>query len=385
MPKANWTLLLILSLMLLGACGKKVEEAKSVAVGTPVTVMQSELRNVELLEESVGTLESFADPIISAEVPGKVLEILAVAGGEIKAGQVLAVLDAQDVSLSYQAAQAEVQRLETLSNNQTKELERLNQLREKNFISQSALDTAIAQTSALQNQMSAAKAQLALAQRNVTKAQIFSPVDGRVERQIAVRGQYVRTGDPLFQVVALNKLRVRLPFPESFSGKLVRGMPVRVSSSADALTLAGEIVEIRPTAGAGNRAFDVFVTLDNPGTWKPGASVVGKVVLGEHPNAVVVSAKSVVLRPAGKVVYVANAGKAEQRMVKTGIEQNGMVEILSGIGANESVIVDGAGFLTDQAPLVIKNQAVPVPASGDALLPSPASAIASASAVAPAK
>jgi RND family efflux transporter MFP subunit len=359
MNRANW-ILFLLSLALLAACGKKAEESKPAAPGTPVTVMQSELRTVELLEESVGTLESFADPIISAEVPGKVLEIRAVAGSEIKVGQVLAVLDAQDVSLSYQAAQAEMQRVETLSNNQTKDLERLKQLREKNFISQSALDDAIAQASALQNQMAAAKAQLALAERNVGKAHILSPVDGRVERQIAVRGQYVKLGDPLFQVVALNKLRVRLPFPESFSAQLLRGMPVRVSSSADAATLTGKISEIRPMAGAGNRAFDVFVTLDNPGVWKPGASVVGKVVLGEHQNAVVVSAKSVVLRPAGKVVYVANAGKAEQRKVVTGIEQNGMVEILSGINANEPVIVDGAGFLTDQAPILVKDQNAPV-------------------------
>ena len=370
MNSANWNCLL-LSLVFMAGCGKKTEEVKTVQSGTPVTVAQSELRTMELLEESVGTLESFADPVISAEVAGKVLEIRTVAGSEVKAGQILAVLDAQDVALSRQSAQAELRRVETLSNNQTKNVERLKQLREKSFISQAVLDDAVAQNSVLENQMAVAKAQLALAQRNVSKTHILSPVDGRVEKQIAIRGQYVKVGDPLFQVVALNKLRVRLPFPENLSAQLLRGMTVRVSTSADALNLTGKIVEIRPTAGTSNRAFDVFVTLDNPGIWKPGASVAGKVVLGEHRNAVVIPAGSVVSRPAGKVAYVVNGGKVEQRLVQTGIEQNGSVEILSGLHESETVVVDGAGFLTDQAPITVKSKitsavASDIPAAGAA-------------------
>lgn len=360
MKSTKWNLLL-LSLLFTAGCGKKPEEAKAVQPGTPVTVAQSEQRTVELLEESVGSLESFADPVISAEVAGKVLEIHAVAGAAIKAGQTLAVLDAQDVSLTRKAAQAEVRRVGILINNQTKSLERMQQLRDKNFISQSALDDAIAQTSALRNQVQAAQAQLSLAERSVGKAQVLSPVNGRVEKQIAVRGQYVKVGDPLFQVVALNKLRVRLPFPENLAGRFTRGMEVRVSSAADALTLSGNIVEIRPMAGVGNRAFDIFVTLDNPGSWQPGASVLGKVVMGDHPNAIVVPERSVVFRPAGKAVYVVKGDKVEQRLVQVGVESKGSIEIVSGLQANETVVVDGAGFLTDQARIVVKN-AVPAPA-----------------------
>jgi RND family efflux transporter MFP subunit len=358
MNSANWNLLL-LSLVFVAGCGKKTEEIKPLQSSTPVTAQQSGVRTMERQEESVGTLESFSDPVVSAEVAGKVLEIRAPAGSAINSGQILAVIDAQDVSLSRQAALSEVRRLETLSNNQTKNLERLKQLREKNFISPSVLDDATAQASAMQSQLETARTQLALAERNVSKTQVLSPVDGRVEKQIAVRGQYVKVGDPLFQVVALNKLRVRLPFPENLSGQLQRGMRVRVSSSADDLVLEGKIEEIRPMAGVGNRAFDVFVTLDNPGAWKPGASVVAKVVLGEHQNAVVVPEQSVVIRPAGKVVYVVNGDKVEQRLVQVGIEQNGEIEILSGLRADETVVVDGAGFLTDKAIIAVKSRDKP--------------------------
>lgn len=345
----NLKLCCLLSMLLLAACGKKAEEKKVEIPAVPVTVAQSEVRKMELLEESVGALESLADPIVSAEVAGRVAEVRARAGSKVKAGQVLAVLDGRDTNLSRQAAQAEAGRVENLSANQSRNLERLKQLREKNFISQAALDDAIAQNAATQNQLSGARAQLGLAERNVGKTNVVSPVDGRVEKQIAVTGQYMKVGDPMFQVVSLKKLRARLPFPETLSGQVRRGMSVQIRAAGSDAVLSGNISEIRPMAGATNRAFDAYAMLDNPGNWRPGATVTASVVLEEHANAVTVPEQSVVLRPAGEVVYVVEAGKARQRVVQVGINQGGRVEITAGLQAGETVVVDGAGFLSDGA------------------------------------
>ena len=58
--------------------------------------------------------------------------------------------------------------------------------------------------------------------------------------------------------------------------------------------------------------------------------------------------QSVVLRPIGQVVYIVNKDKVEQRKVEIGINQNGVIEIISGLKENEIVALDGAGYLTDQ-------------------------------------
>jgi len=100
-----------------------------------------------------------------------------------------------------------------------------------------------------------------------------------------------------------------------------------------------------------NRAMEVIVDVPNPGDWKPGASVNGALVVAEHPQAVVVPEVSLVIRPAGEVVYVINNNKAEQRVVRSGIRQDGYVEILSGLELGETIAVDGASFLTDKAPV----------------------------------
>jgi membrane fusion protein (multidrug efflux system) len=89
--------------------------------------------------------------------------------------------------------------------------------------------------------------------------------------------------------------------------------------------------------------------------WQPGASVDGTVVLGEQPAALMVPEQSVVLRPAGEVVYVIRDDVAYQAIVKTGLNQNGMVEILEGLNANDTVVVDGAGFLTDKTKVTVEN------------------------------
>jgi RND family efflux transporter MFP subunit len=349
---ANWKFF-ALTMLLLSACGQKTEEKKIGPAGTPVTVTQSEIRKVEVLEESVGSLESLADPMVAAEIAGRVAEIRVVAGNTVKTGQVLAVLNSQDASLSRQAAKSEAQRVETLSANQLKNIERLKQMREKNFISQAALDDGLAQAKASENQSSGARAQSGLAESNLSKTKIVAPIDGVVEKQIAVVGQYVKVGDPLFQVVAVKKLRARLPFPEILAGKLKRGVAVRLTNGADGSKVIAKVSEVRPMTVASNRSFDALVLFDNPGNWRPGATVSASVVVDEHANAIVVPEQSVVLRPAGKVVYVAEGDKVTQRMVQVGGKQDGWVEITAGVQANESVVVEGAGFLTDQAAISV--------------------------------
>lgn len=105
------------------------------------------------------------------------------------------------------------------------------------------------------------------------------------------------------------------------------------------------------------RAVVVIAEFTNPGGWRAGASVNGSVTLERRADAVLVPEVSVVQRPAGTVVYVVEDGKARARPVRTGIRQEGRVEILEGLDGSERVVVDGAGFLTDGAPVQVKEAA----------------------------
>ncbi|MEO6696636.1 MAG: efflux RND transporter periplasmic adaptor subunit, partial [Gammaproteobacteria bacterium] len=287
---------------------------------------------------------------VSAEVEGRVLQISADAGEHVQAGQLLAQLDTHDVVLKQDAARAEANRTKALLVNQQRVVHRFREMNGQKFVSQTQLQDAEAQLAALREQLKGAEALLAQTERALTKTRIVAPVSGRIEERKVSPGDFVSVGKPLFQIATTERLRVRLPFPETVADKIKPGLAVTlITPTAPDKIMPGRVKEIRPMIGTGSRSFDAIVEVENPGDWKPGASVNAVVVVEKHAQAVMVPELAVVLRPAGKVVYVIENNKALQRIVQTGVRQDGFVEIVAGVAAGESVALDGAGFLTDQA------------------------------------
>lgn len=151
---------------------------------------------------------------------------------------------------------------------------------------------------------------------------------------------------------------VRLPFPESVALRLKAGQQVVLWSFAQPERRAtGKIQEIRPALNATSLSRDVIVSVSNP-DWRPVGSIRGEVTLGVRRNARVVPEHAVVLRPAGtavvSVVYIVDGELAKQRTVRTGIMRDGLIEIIDGIQANETVVVDGAALLTNDAKIKVR-------------------------------
>lgn len=341
---------------LLAACAKQEEAKPKASPAVLVTVAQAETRDLEILETTVGTLEGLIDPTVGAEVAGRVVQVLAHAGQHVARGQLIAVLDAQDYALQRREAQAEVQRIEALLANQERVVERNRRLVERNFISQNALDDAATEREALVQQLEGARARFATIAHNDAKTRVLAPLDGQVETQVVSVGDYVKVGDPLFQVVGTQRLRAHLPFPESAATRLEPGQAVRLTTpAAPGDEVTGAIKEIKPVIDSASRAVDVIADVTARPGWRAGASVNGAVVIGWRAQAVVVPEQSVVLRPAGEVVYAVRDGKASQRIVEVGLRQDGWVEVLRGLAAGETVAVDGAGYLTDQAAVTVQS------------------------------
>jgi RND family efflux transporter MFP subunit len=168
-------------------------------------------------------------------------------------------------------------------------------------------------------------------------------------------GEFVRVGDPIVQIVSKQKLRAHLPFPEQIGAQLKPGLKVRLSTPTSSETVETVVHELKPMITEGNRTIDVIADVIDAAGWQPGASVTGTVILGEQAAALMIPEQSLVLRPAGEVVYVVRDNVAYQAIVKTGARQNGLIELIEGLQPNDTIVVDGAGFLTDKAPVKISN------------------------------
>lgn len=312
-------------------------------------------RTLEIYEEVVGSLENVMDPKIGAEVAGRVTRVLGFTGMKVKRGDLLAEIDAQDFEIQSRADAAEVKRLQALLENQERVVARQQKLVAQGFISQNALDEALAQRTVLREQLSAARARAESTGRSLSKTKIVAPIDGEIESQAVAPGDYVKVGDPLFTLVGMSRMRAHLLFPESAANRIRPGLKVRLESpAAPGKSVETRIDEIKPTVNAGNRALDAIVRFESDdGAFRGGGSVNAHVVISVKENALMVPEQSVVLRPAGKTVYVVKDRRVAQRVVETGLRQDGLQEITSGLSAGEMIATDGAGFLSDGAAITL--------------------------------
>jgi RND family efflux transporter MFP subunit len=345
---------LLLAAAMLVACGDKPAEKKG-APPTLISVTQASVVAIEVAERTLGSLEAVNDPKIGAEIAGRIVEVAVRTGQAVSKGQLLARLDPTDAGHQATADSGEIARLQALLAQQERVLARQSELVQKNFISRNALDDATAQRDALKNQLASAEAKAGLSRGNVGKTRVVAPFSGIVEEQMIAAGDYVKLGDPLFRLVSNAHLRAHLPFPEAAAPRIKVGMPVRIRSPlAPESGIEATVEDIRPTVGEGSRAIDVIARLDNPGALKAGGSVDAAVITGRKERAVVVPEQAVVLRPAGKVVYLIADGKAKQQVVEIGSKQRGVIEIVSGLRGGEVIALDGAGFLSNGAAVNVK-------------------------------
>lgn len=333
------------------AAGKRAGGQRAVLI----SVAEVQPSTLEVYEEVVGSLENVMDPKIGAEVAGRVTRVLAFTGKKVRRGELLAEIDAQDFEIQSRADAAEVKRLQALLENQERIVARQQKLVQQGFISQNALDEALAQRAVLREQIAAARARAESTGRSLGKTRVVAPIEGEIESQVVAPGDYVKVGDPLFTLVGMSRMRAHLLFPESAANRIRPGLKVRLESpAAPGKSIETRIDEIKPTVNAGNRALDAIVRFESgDGAFRGGGSVNARVVIAVKESALMVPEQSVVLRPAGKVVYVLEESRVAQRVVETGRKQEGMQEILSGLKAGERIANDGAGFLSDGAAVTL--------------------------------
>ncbi len=367
--------LCILTVSLAG-CGKEKKKRHHLRT-TPVTSVKVLAKPMQVMEHSIGEIESLSSPLVAAEVSGLVKHIFVDAGQSVKKGDLLAEIDPEDQRLLRQQSLADTKRLQALYQNQLKIVKRQRELLKEKFISQNVLDDAESKLASLKQELQGGKARLSSTERKLTKTKVSAPVDGEIEKRFVNVGDYMNIGSPMFKIATDKELRIHLPFPERIAGKLHTGLKVFLTSPTDPeRKVTGTVTKIKPMVNLSNRSLDVIVHLSNPGNWFPGSSISGELLLEEHPHALVVPELSVVRRPAGTVVYVLqeeqkkkpSAGtessakspppliKARQRLVKTGIRKDGLVEITEGLQEGEVIAYDGAGFLTDNTPVSVKGE-----------------------------
>ncbi len=326
----------------------------------PVTLIQPIQKDIDITLHAVGRIESLSSPTISGETSGKVISIHVDEGDEVKQGELLATLDDQLLEILKSQEKSELKRIQILIANKKRTLKRRTKLAQSKSISQDSVDETQTELSSFLAQETLLYNKLAAIQYKLDKTKIKSPINSTVFKRYISKGDYIEEDEHLFKLVSLAKLRIRLPVPENKVPSLSPGQSVLLSTPASNLKAQAKISRLLPLINQKNKALEIIIKLDNPGDWRPGATVLANIILKHFNNALLLPQQSIVKRPSGDVIYIYDSlsQTVKQRIIKTGhaitlesdileTHPQSLIQILSGLKKTEQVVVNGASYLTD--------------------------------------
>lgn len=302
-----------------------------------------------------GVVEAVRHTTLSAQVPGAVVALSVKVGDRVQAGQVLLRLDARSADQGAAAVDAQVQAARAALDVATREYTRQQKLREKQYISQAALDQAEAQFKATRAQVAAQVAQAGAARTQTGLHMVRAPYAGVVSEVPVQLGDMAMPGRALVTLYDPSTLRVTAAVAQSLLGAVqgATGEVVRVElpglAAAQQWPTATR-VQVLPTVDAATHTVqvraDLVQGLDGvaPGMfarlWLPVAGQ-GSSGLQGQGQRVSVPLSAIVRRAEMTGIYVqGEGGKPLLRQVRLGRVDAGRVEVLTGVAPGEPVVVD---------------------------------------------
>jgi len=400
--------ILIIAIVASGlACNRSKGAPNNNAAAAPATVIDvtttaAILRQLPRYFEASGSFAANQQTDVAPETSGKVLAVGVDMGSYVRRGQMIVKLDDADFRIRIQQAQAKLDQAKaTLRQNEAriglrpgqkfnpatvpevaaataaldlaeKNLRRYERLVESGDISRAVYDQQRSQRDQLreqrealihqaqqnyatvanaQGQVDAAQTDLALARRSLTYTVIAAPIGGYVSERNADIGEYVSPQQKVATIVNLNPLRVRIDIPEQAISRVHVGESVSVTVAAYTdRTFAGHVARISPSVTATSRTLTVEAEVQNSDALlKPGQFATVRILLPQSEPAVLVPQRALRTISGATYVFIIKSGHAEQRLVQSGQTESDLVEIKSGVSADELVATSNVDQLSDGA------------------------------------
>lgn len=211
----------------------------------------------------VGDVKAYRQVVISAQSDGVVNDYRAHIGDQIDAGALLVGLEPEDAELALAMAKAQLALSEAERDSQRRQLQRMRELAGKHSLAESELDEQQRKFSVSAAQVQVDRSLLAQAQRAVDKTRLTAPFAAHVAARFVELGQWVSAGDPLFELVQMDRVKVELVLIEQDSLSLSVGTPMRVFIPALNRSVEARVSRISPALTGDGKGYLAELDLDN--------------------------------------------------------------------------------------------------------------------------
>jgi RND family efflux transporter MFP subunit len=341
---------------LIAGCHSDGRVQSAVVESAQARVIESRQLQAPQIVRTTGTLHARETAVLSAQVVGRVQQVLVHEGDNVAAGQTLVVLDDATLRASANQAEAAVNAAasqqfaaQTNADLAASTLARYKQLQAQKSVSPQEMDeitrraeAATAQVAALGAQGAAARAQASGAAAMLGYTRIRAPFAGVITSRTADPGALATPGLPLLQIDSAGALQFKTRVDESAITAIHNRMKLPVKLDAMSTPIEGTVAQIVPAADPASHTFLVKINLPPLMQARAGMYGSAEIATGTH-QVIVVPRSAIVMRGSLPCAYGLDLnGIAQLRYVTLGHEQAGLVEILSGISAGEKLVDDPA-------------------------------------------
>ena len=314
--------------------------------------------------EAVGELQPQAAVDVMSRISGRLKDVMVQRGDPVTKGQLLAVVDDEDLQqqisraeASIAVARAGVSREQATYDNLVLQVERYQALHSEELISNQDLQNIESQLRAERAQLELVKAQVQQAEASLRELKIqqdqtrvYAPLTGFVGTRYVDPGALVSASVPIVRVLDVSRLKTVVPVTERMIGQVRVGLPAEMSiDGVPGQEYDGKVTRISPFLDPETRSADVEIELANrKGDLKPGMFARVMIAAGAPAEVLAIPRDALLTRGDEKGVFLLTSEQTtEYRRIEIGRIQGDYVEVLEGIGEGTQVVTAGAQKLNE--------------------------------------
>ncbi len=331
---------ILLAVIIVGAVAYKLmSNKKEMAATAAVAEIKSQAISVALTEPKTGKIDksftaqgNFAPMnalTLTSETSGQVLKVFKRKGDKVRAGEVLAQVEANTMSADLATAQANFEKAK-------RDLGRYENLAAGEAITKRQLEEA-------RLNVKVTEAQLVAARQRVNKTRITAPISGEINEIYIEVGSFLNMGAKLYDIVNVDKLKLKVQVNEAQVLLIDKGQKVKVKADVNAAQeFEGTVTAIAAQATNALK-YDVEIEVKNPAKNSLRAGMYGTAAfqIQEHRDALLIPREAIVGGIQDPSVYVVQNGIASLKKVKAGTVTQDQVEIVDGLTAGDKVVRSG--------------------------------------------
>jgi len=332
--------------------------------GVPVSIGHVTQQDVPIIERGIGTVQSLKSALVRARVDGVIQQIAFTEGQDVKAGDLLVVIDPRPYQAAFDQASAKRMADQATLNNSRRDLGRTSELARSEFATRQSLDTQTASVSQGTANIQADDAAVALAKLNLDFARVTAPFNGRVGLRLVDEGNLVHANDAagLVTINQVHPISAVFTLPQDLlpavQDAVRRGTPLAVAAySSDDKTLLGRGTLLTTDNAIDSTTGTIRLKATFPNAddrlW-PGQFVNAHLELRTLAGAVVAPSPAIMHGVNGLYVYVAQANNTVAvQPVEVGQDDGRVTVVTKGLDGTETVVVGGQSRLSNGARITV--------------------------------